>query len=228
MVGKSITTRDDTSSRDRLVVFSTADQAATYRILQDHFALNSNRTITLQNRYFRKDVNVQILLETQWRATRDDSEQWASLVRGPAFAIITQASDVSQISRAKEFWVQISTFIDESAICVLFVGDDAFGESETSELIRWGLMYNIEIVSQTLCNEDGEEVRNRVAQALECAPWNFSLSCEESDEVDLQHDGPTDFSNATRLRRGLTDGDVSRIIDDLALDADDDSEDGSV
>lgn len=218
---------------EAVLVITFIDAERTKRILDENFDRAPGGTITFHNKYFNISVNLRIVsnLEAD-KALRDDIGK-VDMAKFPAIVLLS-SSEPSTISRCQKWWDSMNSTVCADTVKVLFLEGDNFQEKQTYEILAWGLRMGIEVVNSFLCKEDDIEIPARLQRILECSPWP-SVSSHDEDRESKKDDAARDkiqeashddfnLSKPTSLRRGLHERDLLRLVNDLVLVDDSDSD----
>lgn len=224
---------------NELLVIEVATYEKGKNILRDQFRLGHAGNIYFDNRYYSANVSVCLLSGSEIEPKMQEEDFRSSLKAFPALALITLGSNTSNLTRCKALAEEVCRFCSDSVSAVIYIHEADMSEEKTSEVIRWGLNHNIEVVTDSLCADDGLDVVTRLEQIFECAKWpkvSFKATraptgehrdkANSGSQSDINNLKPgCDVSRPTRLRRVLKDEDVSKLVDDLLLDQSSESED---
>lgn len=199
--------------------------------------MDEDGNIRFSNRYFTASVPVRIYPAPHMQNRMGDDSFCHALRSSPAVAVVAAHDSDASVSTSKDIWGQLSKQCSDSATRILFLDGTTLSEEDTYQLIDWAQQRGVEVVSRFICDEDGITPAMRIERALECAKWPHTdlkqphdAPYQEAKSSLLDDDGTAsvgsqdDVLQPTRIRRGLDSVDVSRLVSDLLLDDETDSD----
>lgn len=219
---------------NELTVIAINDLDDVQPILINCFRMDACGKISFRNRYYSIVVPVRTYTATEILSDSLSPEFCKALETAPALSLVSPTSNPTAKATCKRIWAKLSPFCSETAVVTMLFDDIHMNESETDELVDWGVQNNIEVVTRSLCEEEGLDIATRLERAIECANWpqvlpndaalemaleQCNVGQDDADIVDCEQ-GAAFSDNAlprTRLRRALDDTDVSRLTDELLL-----------
>lgn len=227
--------------RNELLVIEIAADKTIQKILREELRLGDNGTIRFDNRYYSAVVSVRLLSEHEIQLNMHGDDFCSKLKCAPALAIVTSDANACTLARCKKLAEALSKKCVEATAIALYISDTDMSEEETWNTVRWGLKWNVEVVTEYLCMDDGLDVATRLARIFECAQWphvslkQTKVSTDDTyEKLNLEarrKDGSSsvqpgcDISLPTRLRRKLNEEDVSKLMDQLLVDDSSEPED---
>lgn len=221
---------------NRLLVVSTDEERHTILVLRQLFNMNEDGCVLLKNIYFSITLPVCVISSERFPQLLDQSDSDIGPIDSYAAVLIICSADYPQsIVRGKEKWERIAEDVEEETVCVFYVGGHKLNETETHALVQWSVRSRIELVTEYLCEEEDNNVSDRLNEALGCASWKglsanrgrplddpspFLLDSAEATQSSIEH-----LESTNSIRRGLCEKDISMLIDTLLLHDDDDSDD---
>lgn len=148
--------------KNQIAVLGRSSASNVIHEVQQWFSDDNKRPfITLRNRYY----------EARVRLVRVDvKHSSAHLILAESGAIVVLAEKVADIEACKKAWEYIAQNANDDIVSI-FVVLETLEEMASYDLIRWAIPFHIEVITSTICAEDGLSVPQRAKSAIECATW---------------------------------------------------------
>lgn len=221
-----------------LVIVAVPGESDTKACLREHFRLDEDNTTRFSNRYYSATVPVSVYNPIQMRNNFKDESFCDAISTIRALAVVSVDDASANVSTCQAIWEQLNKHSPHSATRILYLDGSTMNEEDTYSLVDWARKRGVQLISRFLCEEDGISPAVSIERALECSQWlpmHLKQSEEEcgtasdeyrqvEDKID-SHPDKSSVSRPTRLRRGLGEDDVSRLLSDLMLEDEESSDD---